>query len=158
MKAQRLRLRCSLLASRIADVLSHKHTHDARFAKLHELAPLLGNRLIRPSLTLGIGPYFHPLRVEPSKPRPELGNILINAPTRRGKGLLAVSQILTWQGPLVVNDIKGELYDQTAGYRKLYGPVYRFGDVPLFVELHRASVAGMEVTRPWNSPQPGFPG
>jgi hypothetical protein len=32
------------------------------------------------------------------------------------------------------------------------------GDVPLFVELHRASVAGMEVTRPWNSPQPGFPG
>ncbi len=111
MKVHRLRLRYSMLASRVAAALSHEKHEDARFAKLHELSPLVGDRVDVPSLILGIGPYCHPLRVQPSAQRSELGNILINGPTRCGKGLLAVSQILTWDGSLIVNDIKGELFD-----------------------------------------------
>src|SRR5215210_6479991 len=69
---------------------------------------------------------FTPLRVHGSAKRPELGNVLVNGPTRCGKGLLATSQILTWEGSVIVNDIKGELYEKTAGYRNRLGPVYRF--------------------------------
>src|SRR5207249_3677633 len=56
--------------------------------------------------------------------RRELGNLLVVAPTRGGKGLLATSQLLSWQHSVVVNDIKGELFLQTAGYRAMLGPVY----------------------------------
>src|SRR5205823_3842647 len=56
--------------------------------------------------------------------RRELGNCLVVAPTRGGKGLLAVSQLLTWKHSAVVFDIKGELFDQTAGYRSTLGNVY----------------------------------
>jgi len=38
--------------------------------------------------------------------------------------LLAVSQLLTWRHSVIVNDIKGELFDQTAGYRKTLGKVF----------------------------------
>jgi len=38
--------------------------------------------------------------------------------TRGGKGLLAISQLLTWPHSVVVLDIKGELYDATARYRE----------------------------------------
>src|SRR5205807_2506864 len=43
---------------------------------------------------------------------------------RSGKGLLAVSQLLTWHHSVIINDIKGELFTQTAGFRSLLGPVY----------------------------------
>ena len=46
------------------------------------------------------------------------------APTRGGKGLLATSQLLTWPHSVVVNDIKGELFTQTAVYRQTLGPVF----------------------------------
>ncbi len=62
--------------------------------------------------------------VRKTKHRPELGNLLIVAPTRSGKGLLAVSQLLTWHHSVIVNDIKGDLFTQTAGFRSLLGPVY----------------------------------
>jgi type IV secretion system protein VirD4 len=62
--------------------------------------------------------------VRKTKQRPELGNLLIVAPTRSGKGLLAVSQLLTWHHSVIVNDIKGDLFTQTAGFRSLLGPVY----------------------------------
>jgi type IV secretion system protein VirD4 len=62
--------------------------------------------------------------VKQTKHRPELGNLLIVAPTRSGKGLLAVSQLLTWHHSVIVNDIKGDLFTQTAGFRSLLGPVY----------------------------------
>src|SRR5207237_2777087 len=41
-----------------------------------------------------------------------------------GKGLLATSQLLSWQHSVVVNDIKGEMFTQTAGYRSTLGSVY----------------------------------
>src|SRR5207245_3746815 len=59
-----------------------------------------------------------------TRQRSELGNVLSVAQTRSGKGLLAVSQLLTWHHSVIVNDIKGELFAQTAGFRSLLGPVY----------------------------------
>jgi type IV secretory pathway TraG/TraD family ATPase VirD4 len=50
--------------------------------------------------------------------------MLVAAPTRGGKGLLAVSQLLTWKGSVIVNDIKGDLYTQTAGFRRNLGKVF----------------------------------
>ena len=62
--------------------------------------------------------------VRQTETRRELGNLLIVAPTRGGKGLLAVSQLLSWQHSVIVNDIKGELFTQTAGYRSTLGKVF----------------------------------
>ena len=76
------------------------------------------------SLLLGRYNYGTTLAVSPSATRRELGNMLICAPTRAGKGLLAVSQLLTWKGSCIVNDIKGDLYAQTAGFRSRLGKVY----------------------------------
>lgn len=75
-------------------------------------------------MLLGVGPYGRFLRIRPSATRRELGNVLVDAPTRRGKGLLAVSQLLTWPHSAIVNDIKGELFELTAGYRSRLGPVF----------------------------------
>ena len=38
--------------------------------------------------------------------------------------LLAISQLLTWPHSVVVVDIKGELYQTTAGYRATLGNVF----------------------------------
>ena len=115
--------------NRLSATLSpgRKHLHHARFAQLHELASLqAGNAPGDPetSLLLGVGELSRVLRVRPTRTRRELGNLLVVAPTRGGKGLLATSQLLTWQASVVVNDIKGELFAQTAGFRSTLGPVY----------------------------------
>src|SRR5207248_4316425 len=62
--------------------------------------------------------------VRPTQQRREIGNTLIVGPTRSGKGLLATSQLLSWQHSVIVNDIKGELFTATAGYRSTVGKVY----------------------------------
>jgi type IV secretion system protein VirD4 len=77
-----------------------------------------------PSLLLGIGPYNTILQVKSTKCRRELGNMLIDAPTRAGKGLLATSQLLTWPFSVVVNDMKGDLYTRTGRFRASLGPVF----------------------------------
>jgi type IV secretion system protein VirD4 len=64
------------------------------------------------------------LQVRETPKRRELGNLLVVAPTRGGKGLLATSQLLSWQHSVIVNDIKGELFSATAGYRASLGKVY----------------------------------
>jgi type IV secretion system protein VirD4 len=118
-------LGASALASWAASSLSQEpRLHTARFARLHELQGLLSPGLRDAGLLLGRGPLNHVLRVRPRPGRPELGNMLVVAPTRGGKGLLAVSQLLTWPASAIVNDIKGELFAQTAGYRSTLGPVY----------------------------------
>src|SRR3712207_8605094 len=53
------------------------------------------------SLLLGSTRFNHTLRVQSQKKRRELGNVLIVAPTRGGKGLLATSQLLTWPHSVV---------------------------------------------------------
>jgi type IV secretory pathway TraG/TraD family ATPase VirD4 len=107
-----------VLFNRIRSFFQNTHNlHHARFAALHELTDLLTDRVDETSLLLGVSRFNTLLRVRPTETRRELGNVLVVAPTRGGKGLLATSQLLTWPHSVVVNDIKGELYAQTAGYR-----------------------------------------
>ena len=104
--------------------------HRARFAKRHELTELLHKTPCPDSVLLGTRQDFLFLKrfvsVRPTPQRREIGNTLIVAPTRGGKGLLAVSQLLTWQHSVIVNDIKGELFAATAGYRST---LQRFAEV-----------------------------
>ncbi len=102
--------------------------HQARFARHHELRTLLSKGACSDGVLLGTRTFFHFFNrfvaVRPTPTRREIGNTLIVGPTRSGKGLLAVSQLLSWQQSVVVNDIKGELFAQTAGYRASLGDVY----------------------------------
>jgi type IV secretion system protein VirD4 len=102
--------------------------HQARFAKRHELTELLQKTPCADGVLLGTRRDYLFLKrfvaVRPTKTRREIGNTLIVAPTRGGKGLLAVSQLLSWHHSVVVNDIKGELFQATAGYRSQLGNVY----------------------------------
>jgi type IV secretion system protein VirD4 len=98
--------------------------HHARFARADELQALTGHTLDGAHLLLGRTHFGGIYRVTASKDRRELGHSLVVAPPRSGKSVLAVSQILTWPGSVVIVDIKGELYQQTAGYRATLGPVY----------------------------------
>src|SRR5437660_7530368 len=102
--------------------------HRARFAKRHELRELVQKAPCPDGVLLGTRKdwlFFNRyVSVRPTKTRREIGNTLIVAPTRGGKGLLAVSQLLSWQHSVIVNDIKGELFQATAGYRSTLGKVY----------------------------------
>ena len=101
--------------------------HRARFAHATEVWPLLYSSFAPDGVLLGTRRLLLSLRlvtVRKTKHRPELGNLLIVAPTRSGKGLLAVSQLLTWHHSVIVNDVKGDLFAQTSGFRSLLGPVY----------------------------------
>lgn len=120
-------LPASLAISRIDSFFSQtKHLHNARFARLHELNSLLTHSIDETGtgLLLGVNHLDQILRVRKTPARRELGNVLVVAPTRGGKGLLAVSQLLTWPHSVIVNDIKGDLFTQTAGYRSTLGPVF----------------------------------
>ncbi len=99
--------------------------HRARFARLSELKKLLAGIPRSDGLLMGRLNLFHRfVCIAPCPTRREIGNLLLVAPTRAGKGLLATSQLLTWQHSVIVNDIKGELFHQTAGYRSRLGDVY----------------------------------
>src|SRR5919202_4249790 len=115
-------------ASRVWKVLFPRPEalHKDRFALTHEVSDLTTDSLPTDSLLLGVNQFSRLLRVRATPQRRELGNILIEAPTGGGKGLLAVCQLLTWDSSAIVFDIKGDLYLQTAGYRRTLGPVYRF--------------------------------
>ena len=97
--------------------------HRARFANASELRQLLCHTPASDGLLLGSRKSGF-VTVRPTKTRRELGNLFVVAPTRGGKGLLATSQLLSWKHSVVVNDIKGELFTQTAGYRATLGNVY----------------------------------
>src|SRR4029434_1120656 len=99
--------------------------YSDRFAHSHELDPLIhadweGDA----GLLVGVSSFDQVLSVRSTPKRRELGNIFVDALTRGGKGLLAISQLLTWPHSVVVLDIKGELYEATAAYRKTLGPVF----------------------------------
>jgi type IV secretion system protein VirD4 len=96
-----------------------------RFAQPHEVDPLVSQHWQQETgLLVGVSAFNQVLSVRPKKRRQELGNVLVDALTRGGKGLLAISQLLTWPHSAVVLDIKGELYDATAAYRKTLGKVF----------------------------------
>src|SRR5260370_18844159 len=102
--------------------------HRARFAHGDELKELLNKTLCSDGVLLGLMRHHlffkHFVAVRPTKRRLEIGNTLVVGPTRSGKGLLATSQLLSWQHSVIGNDIKGELFAQTAGYRSSLGPVF----------------------------------
>jgi type IV secretion system protein VirD4 len=99
--------------------------YSDRFAHPHELDPLVHPDWEREAgLLVGVSSFNQVLSIRRTPKRQELGNIFVDALTRGGKGLLAISQLLTWPHSVVVLDIKGELYDATAGYRKTLGPVF----------------------------------
>ncbi len=61
-------------------------------------------------------------------------HVLVEAPTRSGKGTgIVIPNLLTWQGSVVVLDVKRENYDASAGFRAEYGQ-----DVFLFNPTDRA--------------------
>ncbi|MFL5625911.1 MAG: type IV secretory system conjugative DNA transfer family protein, partial [Ktedonobacteraceae bacterium] len=100
------------------------HLHRARFANTSELSHLLTPAPPADGLLLGRASLRSFVTVQPKQMRRELGNLLIVGPTRSGKGLLATSQLLSWHKSVIVNDIKGELFTATAGYRSTLGDVY----------------------------------
>jgi hypothetical protein len=118
-------VQCNLLSSRIATFFSHeKHLHTASFAKSHEVKHLLSPTVDGTHLLLGESMYNHVLRVQTTDERQELGNLLACGPTGCGKSMFLISQLLTWPHSAIVNDIKGELFAMTAGYRAKIGRVF----------------------------------
>lgn len=110
--------------SRVAKFFSsEKHLHNARFARPHELVRLSSPKPYNSDLLLGLGRFNQVLHVQSIKERWELGNVFAVGPSRSGKTLLAESQLLTWKYSAIVNDIKGELFTKTAGYRETLGRV-----------------------------------
>src|SRR3954453_7211832 len=123
----------AVLSNRVAIFLSNKkHLHTARFAHLFELVAIsidkakLSEKL--PAIFLAIGQFQQVLGVFPTKTQKELANVLIIGKTRVGKGLNIETNLLTWQYPAIANDIKGELWSRTAGFREkgLNGKAFRF--------------------------------
>src|SRR5438105_4354962 len=102
--------------------------HRARFARVGELNELFTRMPHPESVLLGTKRvllfFKRYVSVRPTTQRREIGNILIVGPTRSGKGLLATSQLLSWKHSVIVNDMKGELFQATAGYRRTVGDVY----------------------------------
>src|SRR5689334_12545599 len=87
---------------------------------MHGRQPKPGTHLL-----IGIGPYNQVLAVTPAPNRRELGNIIVIAPPRHGKGLHATAQLLTWEHSVIVIDVKGEHYTRTAGARAArFGPTF----------------------------------
>jgi type IV secretion system protein VirD4 len=123
-------LQSALTRSRVSSFFStqaYSQLPHSRFAKLHELSPLLSPTLetLRTGLLLGTAPFNQVACVRPTKTRRELGNVLACAPPRAGKSLHAIAQLLAFTGgSVIVNDVKGELYAATAGFRRTLGPVY----------------------------------
>jgi type IV secretion system protein VirD4 len=124
----RLFSRLIVLLSRIIAFFKESQSlHTARFAHLYELRELITPPFADPStngLLLGISRFNQVLSVRPTQIRRELGNTLIVAPPRSGKSVLATAQLLTWPHSVIVNDVKGELFTQTAGWRRKIGKVY----------------------------------
>src|SRR5205823_7280943 len=115
----------NILLSRLASLGgSTNELHHARFALPHELQSLTSHTLDEDALLLGRTHLGGIYRVTPTPQRRELGNMLVCAPPRSGKSILAISQLLTWPHSVIVNDMKGELYAATADYRRTLGPVY----------------------------------
>jgi hypothetical protein len=119
--------RLNIIFSKLASLQGQGgELHHARFARPHELQSLTTNTLDEQALLLGRTHLGGIYRVRASRERRELGHCLVVAPPRSGKSVLAVSQILSWpaSASLIIVDMKGELYDSTAGYRATVGPVF----------------------------------
>ncbi len=62
----------------------------------------------------------------------EPGHVLIEAPTRSGKGVgIVIPTLLTWTDSALVLDVKRENWEKTAGFRSRYQDVYLFNPVAI---------------------------
>jgi type IV secretion system protein VirD4 len=115
----------NILLSRLASLRGEQRAlHHARFARPHELHPLTTHSLDEEALLIGRTHLGGIYRVKKTPNRRELGNMLVVAPPRIGKSRLGITQLLTWPDSLVAVDLKGELYQESGGYRATLGPVY----------------------------------
>jgi type IV secretion system protein VirD4 len=94
----------------------------ARFARLHEFLRLLVKKKDAlknmPVILIGIAPFNRFFAVRSTKIQKELANVIIYGKTRTGKGLNITTNLLTWPHPVIVNDIKRELWEATSGWRQ----------------------------------------
>ena len=101
---------------------SQKQLFSARHAMLHELVNITMHKdditKKNPAILLAVGKFDQILINKPSDTQSELGHVLLQAKTRRGKSLNAETNCLTWPYPLIANDIKKELWSRTAGWRE----------------------------------------
>jgi type IV secretion system protein VirD4 len=96
--------------------------YGSRWADESELTPeLITLEQAKKGIILGYA-YGKRFGIVPgSAGRKELGHVLVTAPSRRGKGLHLITNLLSWSGSAVVVDIKGENFARTAGYRAKIG-------------------------------------
>jgi hypothetical protein len=122
--ASGLRRASAILSWVNAHLPKQPQLYSDRFADPHEVDPLVSEHWqSETGLLVGVSVFHNVLSVRRRTKRRELGNVLVDSLTRGGKGLLAISQLLTWPHSVVVLDIKGELYEATADYRKSLGKV-----------------------------------
>jgi type IV secretion system protein VirD4 len=127
----------NIFLSRLGSLRGHsQELYHARFALPHELQGLISHTLDETALLVSTTHLGGIYRVTPTRERRELGNMLVCAPPRSGKSILAMSQLLTWPHSVVVVDIKGELYQNTAGYRATLGRKYSVNPYPLQKKRH----------------------
>jgi type IV secretion system protein VirD4 len=115
--------RPAVIASRLNTFFAkNHHLHTARFAHLHELT---NNSMPRDAITgrntailLARTSYDRLLCATPTTTQRELGHTLLVGKHRSGKGLNIETNLLTWPYSVIVNDIKGELWHRTAGFRQ----------------------------------------
>lgn len=92
--------------------------HTAHFAHKDEIGPLTRGVFEGDGVMVGFA-YKQPLVVRPGTAgKKELGHFLWVGPSRSGKGLSIASNLYNWEGSAIVVDIKGEIAEQTAGYRR----------------------------------------
>ena len=125
--------RPAVIASRLsAFFATNDSLHTARFAHLHERT---NSSLPRDAITsrntailLARSDYDRLLCAKPTRTQRELGHTLLVGKHRSGKGLNIETNLLTWPFSTIVNDIKGELWHRTAGFRQqgLEGRALRF--------------------------------
>ena len=125
--------RPAVIASRLnAFFAKTGYLHTARFARLHELtncsipADAITSR--NTAILLARSAYDRLLCAKPTRTQRELGHTLLVGKHRSGKGLNIETNLLTWPYSVIVNDIKGELWHRTAGFRQkgLAGRALRF--------------------------------
>lgn len=92
--------------------------HTAHFARKDELNTLSKGVFEGDGVMVGFA-YKQPLVVRPGTAgKKELGHFLWVGPSRSGKGLSITSNLYNWEGSAIIIDIKGEIAEQTAGYRR----------------------------------------
>lgn len=113
--------------SRVSASLSQqKHLYTARFAFLHELVPILTKKADGTQILLARSRFHRFIAAKPMETQHEIGHAFFIGKPRSGKGLAIETNLVTWPHSTIVNDIKGELYERTAGYRSRIGKVFRF--------------------------------